>query len=338
MNVSPWGKNETKPVLAILPQKFGDVMNLKALRLFRLTVLHGTLSGAAASAHLSQSAASRMLAGLESELKLTLFERVNQRLVLTREGERFFHEAEHILNGVEEIPAIAREIRERAVDTLRIITVGPIGASLLPPVIDLLNAEHANLKCKIDIGTRSDVENQVGSRRYNLGMLSLPIKTSVVELAIEPVLEARTQVLLPVDHPLAALDCVPVDALVDQPFVSLRSNQIWRQRLDRLFETIGKLPRISLEIGSSLLVPKFVESGYGLGLMDPISSVFIDPTKTTLRPVGPEFWLPYACVFPPAGQNQVALRFAELLRQQIARRCAEDAFYGENVRLLEPSD
>jgi DNA-binding transcriptional LysR family regulator len=116
----------------------------------------------------------------------------------------------------------------------------------------------------------------------------------------------------------------------------LRSNQIWRQRLDHLFDAIGKVPRISLEIGSSLLVPKFVESGYGLGLMDGISSVFIDPSKTTLRPVGPEFWLPYACVFPPAGQNPVAMRFVALLRQQIARRCADDAAYGAHVRLLLP--
>ena len=307
-------------------------MNLKALRLFRLTVLHGTLSGAATIANLSQSSASRMIATLEAELKIKLFERVNQRLVLTAEGERFFQEAEHILNGVEEIPKIAREMREEIDETLRIITVGPIGASLLPPVIDILRAENPGLRCKIDIGTRADVENQVGSRRYNLGLLSLPIKNAVVELGIEPILEARTQVLLPLDHPLAERDVVPVEALIDEPFVSLLANQIWRQRLDLVFASVGKLPNISLEIGSSLLVPKFVESGYGLGMMDMINSAFSDPTKTVLRPIGPEFWLPYACVMPPEGRNRLAMHFVDLLREHIAQRCQDDSVYARGVR------
>ncbi|HAY48615.1 MAG TPA: LysR family transcriptional regulator [Thalassospira sp.] len=312
-------------------------MNLKALRLFRLTVLQGTLSGAAASANLSQSSASRMIATLEAELKIKLFERINQRLVLTAEGERFFQEAEHILNGVEEIPKIARDIRAEIDETLRIITVGPIGASLLPPVIDILRDENPGLKCKIDIGTRSDVESQVGSRRYNLGLLSLPVKNNVVELGIEPILEARTQVLLPISHPLAALEIVPAEAFADEPFVSLRANQIWRQRLDRVFESIGKLPNISLEIGSSLLVPKFVESGYGLGVMDMINSAFSDSTKTVLRPIAPEFWLPYACVMPPAGRNRLAMHFVELLRQYVTHRCEDDPVYGQAVRPVQMS-
>ncbi len=307
-------------------------MNLKALRLFRLTVLHGTLSGAAAAANLSQSSASRMIATLEAELKIPLFARINQRLVLTPEGERFFQEAGHILNGVEEIPKIAREIREEVVDTLRIITVGPIGASLLPPIIDILHGENPDLKCKIDIGTRADVENLVGSRRYNLGLLALPIRNAVVELGLEPVLEARTQVLLPVGHPLAELQSVPAERLATEKFVSLRANQIWRQRLDRVFESIGKLPDISLEIGSSLLVPKFVESGYGLGVMDLINSAFSDPTRTVLRPIEPEFWLPYACVMPPAGKSGIAMRFIELLREHVAQRCLDDANYAAGVR------
>src|SRR3546814_5776780 len=86
-------------------------MNLKSLRLFRLIVLHGSLASAAERLHLSQSAASRLIALLEDEIRLKLFTRARRRLLLTPEGELFFQEAEQILMGVDEIPLIAEDIR-----------------------------------------------------------------------------------------------------------------------------------------------------------------------------------------------------------------------------------
>lgn len=309
-------------------------MNLKALRLFRLTVLHGSLSAAAQAANLSQPAASRLIAALEAELKLSLFERTHQKLLLTLEGERFYREAEHILNGVEEIPVIAGEIRQQTVETLRIITSAPIGATLLPSAVARLRATCSDLNCKIDIGSRFDVERQVGSRRYNLGLLSLPVENAIVELAVEPLLKARTQVLMPSDHPLASASVVAVEALIEQPFVTLKPQQIWRQRLERLFDGIGHKPRIALEVGSTQLVPRFVEAGFGLGLLDRACCGASLGSGTVMRPVAPESELTYACILPPAGQRPIARRFIDALRETLHERGKWDAAFGVNVSLL----
>ncbi|WP_249976303.1 LysR family transcriptional regulator [Vreelandella olivaria] len=313
-------------------------MNLKALRLFRLTVLHGSLSAAAQSVSLSQPAASRLISALEGELKLTLFVRNHQKLSLTQEGERFYREAEHILNGVEEIPSIASEIRQRSVEALRIITSAPLGATLLPSVVGRLRASCQELNCKIDIGSRFDVERLVGSRRYNLGLLSLPVENAIVDLSVTPTLKARTQVLLPVDHPLAKQTYIPIEALAEMPFVTLRPKQIWRQRLDRLFETIGQRPRIALEVGSTQLVPSFVEAGFGLGLLDRACCGSNLNGKTVMRPLSPASELTYACILPPAGQRPIAQRFIEALRQDLEEKCEQEREFADNIHVLPPPE
>ena len=68
-------------------------MNIKALRAFRLVVSEGSVNAAAKALCLSQPAVSRLIALLESELKLTLFLRDGRRMVLTEQGAAFLQEA-----------------------------------------------------------------------------------------------------------------------------------------------------------------------------------------------------------------------------------------------------
>lgn len=302
-----------------------SAMNLKALRVFRLTVLHGSLSAAARHAHLSQPAASRLLAALEAELRLNLFTRTHHRLVLTDEGLSFHRQAEHILDAVDEIPGIAREIRRQSVDTLRIVTSAPVGASLLPDALQRLRRTAPTLACRIDIASRFEAERQVGSRRYDLGLLSLPVAHSIVELAVVPLVAARTQVLLPRDHRLAGQAQIALEALVDEPFVTLRPGQIWRARLEDLLAGIGARPRIGLEVGSTQLVPGFVAAGFGLGLLDHGCAAAASHTDTVMRPLAPAAELVYACVLPPAGQRPIADAFIEALAASLSARCGPSA-------------
>lgn len=55
-------------------------------RAFLVTAEEGTLSGAALALGLTQPTLSRQVAALEAELRVMLFERVGQRLVLTNSG------------------------------------------------------------------------------------------------------------------------------------------------------------------------------------------------------------------------------------------------------------
>jgi DNA-binding transcriptional LysR family regulator len=63
------------------------------IRAFLVTAEEGTLSAAAKALDLTQPTLSRQVSALESELKVTLFERVGQRLVLTNSGVELLEHA-----------------------------------------------------------------------------------------------------------------------------------------------------------------------------------------------------------------------------------------------------
>jgi len=66
----------------------------------------GSLSAAASDLCLSQPAVSRLIAMLEGELALQLFNRTGRGLSMTRESKLFYDTTKHILAGIEDLPRI----------------------------------------------------------------------------------------------------------------------------------------------------------------------------------------------------------------------------------------
>jgi len=277
-------------------------MNLKTLQTFYLVVREGSLAAAARKLNLSQPAVSRLLRVLEGETRLPLFSRTRRRLVLTPEGELFFREAEHILQGVDEIPRIASDIRAKTTAQLRVVTSPPIGMSLLAPALALLHAEHPELRCVADIGSRFELENKVGTRRYDLGLASLPISHSLVELNTEILCRARTVAVVPEGHPLAARSEISADDFLGHPIIALRPNLLWRERVDDFFKSGGIRPSYTMETQSTLIARRLVAEGVGLAVMDKIVGGSAVRDGVIEIPLVPERWVSYCYVFP-AGQG-----------------------------------
>jgi len=297
-------------------------LNLKALQIFYLIVRDGSLAAAADSMNLSQAAASRLVRILEAETRLTLFSRARRRLALTAEGELFYREAEYILRGVGEIPIIAADIRKRTNAQLRVMTSAPIGLSLVAPALTLFQRQHPEIRCVADIGSRFDLESMVGTRRYDLGLVSLPISHSLVELETTLLCHARSVALLPKGHALAARHRLTADDLRGASIIGLAPNLLWRQRADEFFRSGGVTPTYALETQSTLVARQLVVCGAGIALMDLIVGALPAPEDTVVAPLEPERWVPYGCVFPKGRPRQPSADvFIDALRSVVAARC-----------------
>ena len=175
-------------------------MNIKGLRMFRMIVEKGSLAAAAEAMHISPPAASRLISLLETETKLNLFHRTKRRLVLTKQGEEFYQEAAHILASFEEIPRIAEDIRNKDMRYLRLITAPRIGQGLVAPAIALMRQKKPDIRCKIDIYSRYGIETPMGTRRYDLGIISMPVTNPLVEIDNEPLFRVRAEAIMPATH------------------------------------------------------------------------------------------------------------------------------------------
>jgi DNA-binding transcriptional LysR family regulator len=266
-------------------------MNIRALRIFRLVVSEGSLVAAAEAMSLSPPAASRLIVLLEAELRLTLFHRSHRRLSLTPQGEAFYRESEHILAGFDEIPRIAAGIRSQAQGQLRLVTAARIGRAVVSPALALFCREHPGVRASVDEQSRFDIEGQMGTRLYDLGVISLPVSHPRVEIANHPLFRVRMEAILPASHPLAAKEALTAADLADQALVGLSSGQAWRQQVDDFIRSGGARPDYRIETRSSLMACQLVRDGAGITVLDRLCAQAIDLSGVVIRPLVPERWI-----------------------------------------------
>jgi DNA-binding transcriptional LysR family regulator len=263
-------------------------MNIKALRLFRLIVTQGSLAAAARAMNLSQPAGSRLLAILEAETRLKLFDRSGRNLVLTEGGEAFFREAGHLLAAFDEIPRIAQQIRSRARSQLRVVTAPRFGQGLVSPALALAVRENPGMRCTVDVQSRFDLENLVGTTVYDVGIASLPVIHSLVGIENQPLLSVRAEAVMRADHPLAGRDHVSAEDLAREPLVGLWPNQRWRRQVDDFFRSGGTTARYAIEAQSSLMACQLARDGAGITVLDRLSARAVDLAGIALVPLRPE--------------------------------------------------
>ncbi|MBX3661922.1 MAG: LysR family transcriptional regulator [Burkholderiales bacterium] len=295
-------------------------MNVRGLRLFRLVVTTGSLSAAAESLSLSTSAASRLIALLEAELRLQLFHRTRRRLTLTAQGEVFYREAEHILAGFDEIPRIAGDIRSGAQSQLRLVTGPRIGQGLLAPALGLFRKAHPEIRVSVDMQSRFGIEGIVGTRVYDLGIISLPVAHPLVDIENRGLFRVRVEAVLPERHPLAAKASVTAKDLAAEPLLGLWPGQRWRKQIDDFFGSGGVRPRYAVETRSSLMACQLAREGAGVALLDRVCAQAIDLRGLAMRPLEPERWMLFGYVHQarqPLGAN--ALAFLDCVRAVLER-------------------
>ena len=314
-------------------------MNFRALRLFRLVVSTGSLSAAADSMSLSSSAASRLIAVLEDETRLQLFHRTRRRLTLTRQGEAFYQEAEHILAGFDEIPRIAAGIRSREQDQLRLVTGPRIGQGLVSPALALFRREHPDIRISVDIQPRFGIDASVGTRLYDLGIISLPVSHPLVEIENRPLFRVRIEALLPEQHPLAAQKTISAQDLAAEPLLGLWPGQRWRKQVDDFFSSGGVRPHYAVETRSSLMACQLVRDGAGVALLDRLCAQAIDRRGIVMRPLEPERWILFGYVHQSRQPlNRNAVDFLDCLRRALEDFRAASAANADSVVLMPTED
>ncbi|MGH1423236.1 MAG: LysR family transcriptional regulator [Pseudooceanicola sp.] len=299
-------------------------MNLKALRIFRQIVLTGSLAEASRALNVSTPAASRLVSLLESEIGIVLFERDKRQLRLSQAGDLFYRRIVHTLDGLEDIPRVARDIDEKSLRSLSIVTAAPMANSIVSPALAQLRQQEPGFQCSLNVETRFDIESRVAARGSSLGLVSLPIENAILELEIEPFLRARVGVLMPKGHPLAAHSELTMNDIKDSSFIGLRRGQRWRDRLEDLFLSEGHQVEVDFETSSTVVALQMVRDGLGLALIDQTA---INPAlegDLVLCPLAPARWHTYAFLHPKGTRNKLSTAFIAAIKTQLAQRIKND--------------
>jgi DNA-binding transcriptional LysR family regulator len=269
--------------------------------------------------HVSQPAMSRLISGLEAELKLTLFRRERRRLVLTREGAEFYREAERILANLDEIPQIVRDIKSRSERPLRIVALARVASSLVSPAMVRFLEDHPTQRCTVEVRGRRDMEQWVAGRHYDIGVaVSLPCNQPNV--VYRPLFRTDAMVMMPPAHPLAEYPTITASQLARHRLVGLTSGTRPRQQMDEIFRAAGVEVRYQLETTSTPLACQLVADGLGVTVTDRLAALSVNPERFVMRPISPSYSLEFGLIFPPGHETTPVLHgFIDCLRQQIRR-------------------
>lgn len=229
---------------------------------FVKTVENGSFTKAAEILNYSQSGISRMIGDLEREWQVTLLERGRGGVRLTSEGIRLLPFAQNVCREYENLQSEIGEINGFRSGLIRIGTFSSVATHRLPGIIKKFQKEYPEIDYEILLGDYSEIESWILEGRIDCGFLRLPAAENLETVFLE---QDRMLVVLPEEHPLAALDKIPLGALNDETFMLLEKGS--KAEVSEILERSGVRPKIHFTTWDDYAIMAMVESGLGISIL-----------------------------------------------------------------------
>ncbi|MFG2477066.1 LysR family transcriptional regulator [Streptomyces fagopyri] len=213
----------------------------RLLRAFLAVAEESHFTRAAARLYVAQQALSRDVRRLERELGAELFVRTTRRVTLTADGERLLPYARRVLEANE---ALLSAFAGNGPDRPLLVDINSPGLTC-GRVLDRARAlaPDCELMARFESGLTGAAEEILAGRLdASFGRFAGLAPAVRARLAQQPVRYEPMAVVLPEDHPLAALDAVPLDALAGETVYAGAGNPRtleWTDLARHLFEGRG---------------------------------------------------------------------------------------------------
>ena len=268
-------------------------MNARQIEVFRAVMRSGTLTAAAKLLNVSQPALSQQLLHTEDQLGFRLFSRAAGRLIPTPEAVRLYPEADRLHQDLDGLRRLALDLRDGKTGSLRLATSAPPALSFVPAAVQAFRLECPGLRLITHVGPmavltamleRSEVEMGVGMN-----------DTPHPRLRTERIGQTQMMCLLPEGHRLAANVSVSPRDLKTETLISYHLDTLPGVRLSQAFAAAGLAYSPQIEIDVSIGAISFVQSGFGVALVDGLLPWSGFPGLVT-RPFSPQMVLPICLV------------------------------------------
>ncbi len=290
-------------------------LNPRQLQAFRSLMREGTATAAAERIGRSQPAVSRLIAELEAELGLALFERRGRALVPNESARLLLHEVERHQASAERLRDAARGLREFRAGRLHIAAMPALTAGFLAPVMRRFLAARPNVSVVVDSASSTEICQAVAARQTDLGLATPP--GPLPGVAILPLPATDIVCACPKDHPLARRREVTPADLQDVDFVLLGGTSPLRQAIEAMFATQAVRPRVRLEVLYSATALAYVAEGLGVALVDAFAAHAPRP-GVALRRFAPPIRFTFAALTPEqAPGGALAALFAGQLAEAV---------------------
>jgi DNA-binding transcriptional LysR family regulator len=239
---------------------------LRQLQYFVAVCEAGTVSGAAHTISVSQSAVTDAIKDLEEDLGVALFERHRRGLFITNRGHQFYRHAARILGNVSDARRSFGEETQPGGGTLQLGVTSLVAGYILS---DLL-ARYRRAQPSVTVTAIEDngdyLEHLLIGGELDVAVMVISNMRDRVALQAEIFETSPYRLWLPLGHRLAGAEIIEIGDIAQEPLIMLTVDET-EENTGKLLSALGARPHVAFRTRSVEAVRSLVATGAGLAIL-----------------------------------------------------------------------
>ena len=216
-----------------------------------------------------QSALSRQIKSLESELGVRLFARTSRKVKVTPAGEAFVKQARLCLQAAERAKASAAAAHGQIRGSLTIGVIPTVTAVDIAAVLGAFRRSYPEVGVHVRTGGSDEFLRRIAAGELDVGFLGLAEGVTPRGVQTRELSQERLVAVLSEGHRLAGRRRLRLKDLADEPFVDFPEGSSGREQSDLAFDRARLRREVSLEVNTADLLTGLVRQGLGVALVAP---------------------------------------------------------------------
>ena len=259
-------------------------MELRQIQYFIEVAKREHVTEAAIHLHIAQSAVSRQIFNLESELGVDLFIREGRNVKLTTIGRIFLQHVEEAVTILDNARREVKEYLDPGHGTIRIGFPSSLATYTMPTAISAFRDRYPEVKFQLKQGAYYDLIDRVAKGEIDMALLGpVPMKEKKVKGSI--LFSENLVALLPVSHQLANASSLKLSQLREDGFIMFPGGYILREILVEACQQQGFQPTVAFEGEDIDAIRGLVSAGLGVTVIPEITLIDGLPRATVKVPI-----------------------------------------------------
>jgi len=246
----------------------------RRLQVFHTVARFLSFTKAAEMLHMTQPAVTFQVRQLEEYFNTRLFDRTHNKINLTEAGKRVYEYSEKIFELYNEMENCVKELTGEVSGVLIIGASTTIAEYMLPALLGDFKAHHPDVAIRLKVGNTDDIVSMVETNIIDLGVVEATVHNK--NLALELWCMDQLVAIVPPHHQLSSENTVPVNKLVEFPYICREEGSGTREVINEYLYNAGLNPRnlnIVMELGNPEAIKRAVEAGMGISIISKASIV-----------------------------------------------------------------
>ncbi len=237
-------------------------MDIKRWKVMLAVDEYGSFTRVGEELDYTQSGITQMMKALEKDVGFSLFIKDNHGVTLTHEAKSLIPYIRDLLHANEVLNQEIAFLNGAQKGTIKIGTYLSCSIHWIPKIIREFQQEHPDIIFKVYEGTEAELVDWIQDRRVDIGFISYQKGQNYQFL---PVMDDDLYAVLPLNHPLARLGEIPIEAFQDVPFIT--TEYTVGNDVHRVLKQYNVKPNIRYFAVNEFTVLSMVEHELGLSIL-----------------------------------------------------------------------